>query len=118
MRSDQIGPILWLVAFVGSGIGLGQTFELTTAKGGRRADATQQMVVAPAGAYAATRGAVAWRGVRQAHATRQEPADCADLQRAARGRDSPEQPGCCRVVRCVAHCRAGQQAPNEVMSAT
>ena len=28
MRSDQIGPVLWLVAFVGSGIGLGQTFEL------------------------------------------------------------------------------------------
>ena len=28
MRSDRIGPVLWLVAFVGSGIGLGQTFEL------------------------------------------------------------------------------------------
>ena len=28
MRSEQIGPVLWLVAFVGSGIGLGQTFEL------------------------------------------------------------------------------------------
>ena len=28
MEKAQIGPVLWLVAFVGSGIGLGQTFEL------------------------------------------------------------------------------------------
>ena len=32
MEKAQIGPVLWLVAFVGSGIGLGQTFELLLQK--------------------------------------------------------------------------------------